>query len=113
VYIRKLSKLTNLKRIAKQSSLKLFKMAVIISQDLLNPMVFDLMSTFNEHVFTSVTRIKKKILGSKEYIRNLFLALSEMSKTGMADVSKHIQGVSKWLGINFRVNSLRKMWLKT
>jgi hypothetical protein len=24
-----------------------------------------------------------------------------------------IQGVSKWLGINFRVNSLRKMWLKT
>jgi hypothetical protein len=23
-----------------------------------------------------------------------------------------IQGVSKWLGINFRVNSLRKMWLK-
>jgi hypothetical protein len=24
-----------------------------------------------------------------------------------------IQGVSKWLGINFRVSSLRKMWLKT
>jgi capsule polysaccharide export protein KpsC/LpsZ len=46
VSIRKLSKLTNLKRIAKQSLLKLFKMAVIISQDLLNPMVLDLMSTF-------------------------------------------------------------------
>jgi hypothetical protein len=25
----------------------------------------------------------------------------------------YIQGVSKWLGINFRLNSLRKMWLKT
>jgi hypothetical protein len=78
--------LTNLKRIAKQSSLKLFKMAVIISQDLLNPMVFDLMSTFNEHVFTSGTRIKK----NSRKQRNLFLALSEMSKTGMADVPKHI-----------------------
>jgi hypothetical protein len=36
-----------------------------------------------------------------------------MSKTAYKIFFEDIQGVSKWLGIIFRVNSLRKMWLKT
>jgi hypothetical protein len=50
---------------------------------------------------TFIEGCKKK---SKNTLRPVIIFLVKAQK---------IQGVSKWLGINFRVNSLRKMWLKT